>query len=73
MKVFFSTAENQRSLVYTLQTTDQNRTAEEAEKWLAKAKAEAIKEGEDSAYWDRCRIFKVTIEEIPRKRMRGAR
>ncbi len=63
MKVFYSTAESQRDLVNTLKTTDQNRTAEQAERWLLRCKSE---EQDDPAYWDRIRIFKVTIEEVPR-------
>jgi len=64
--VFFSTAESLRELIYTMKTTDQNRTQKDAEQWLQKCKRDP-KTGSPAAYWDSIRIFRVTIEEVPRK------
>ena len=61
-KTFFSTAESLSELLYTMETTDQNHTLEAAERWLAKCKST----NEDPLYWDKMRIFRVTIEEVSR-------
>jgi hypothetical protein len=60
MKVFYSTAKTEREL---LQEVDQHRSFDEAEVELARFKAQ---EKINPAYWDRVRIFKITVKEVPR-------
>ena len=67
-KVFFSTAESLMELIETLATVDQNATQGEAEEWLQRCARDHKKNGSPPSYWNGIRIFRVTVEEVERKR-----
>ena len=66
-RVFYSSAENVRDLLHLMGTVVQYHGPAEAVKFLEWCKAEPIEvTGSPPEYWDRIKIFKVTVEEIAR-------
>jgi hypothetical protein len=63
-KIFYCTGESRADVLSSMETVDQNKTQIDAERGLKKM--ERDDEDGDQAYWRRVKIFKVTVEEIPR-------
>jgi hypothetical protein len=66
MKVLYCTADSQRELLYALEVVAQDKTANGCERFLKECEADSAKSGIPPSYWRRVKIFKVTIEEVPR-------
>jgi hypothetical protein len=72
-RVFFSTGDRMFEIVSCM-CVDQHASKEQAEKYLSESKADYIKRKEpDPEYWDKLRIFKVTVEEVQRTTARKRR
>ena len=66
-RVFYSSAESVRELLYLMDTVVQCNSPAQVVEFLEECKAEPIeKTGSPPEYWDRIKIFKVTVEEIAR-------
>ena len=67
---FFFSADTWAEAKYTIRSASgASRSADMEEKWLQDRKAEYVRHKEPNPeYWDSVKIFKVTIEEVPRKR-----
>lgn len=72
-RVFYATAESIGELIDDLtRTVAPDRSKEKAETFLLQSKIDAVEDGDDPKYWDRVKIFKVTVEEVGRETRRGA-
>jgi len=69
-RVFFATGDSMREVNDLLRgASGADNSQDAAEQWIASAKADYVKRGEENpGLWDKQRIFRVTIEEVERKR-----
>jgi hypothetical protein len=68
--MWFSTTETVGHFIAEMRSlVDYNRSADQAERWLRRCKAEAIAQKDDAPeYWDKIKIVKVSlkVEVVPR-------
>lgn len=65
--VFFCTGDTRKQVLREMENSGSKpHTFADAEAWLKKCEAEHEDNGSPPSYWQKVKIFRVTVEEVPR-------